>query len=188
MAKACADSNSASCQPGIDPTNFVIMNEMSIPAPLELHTEPVLPEWIDYNGHMNVAFYVLAFDHATDEMLDYLRLTHDHKTKANSTTFVADMNITYRREVREGDPLRFTTRILDCDEKRIHFWHEMYHAEEGFLAATNELLSVHIDLSKRRVGPIPPEIFEWISLVRDAHAELPQPKGVGRVVGIRHRE
>jgi len=188
MAKACADSNSASCQPWIGPTNFVIMNEMNIPAPLELHAEPVLPEWIDYNGHMNVAFYVLAFDHATDEMLDYLRLTHDHKTKANSTTFVADMNITYRREVHEGDPLRFTTRILDCDEKRIHFWHEMYHAVEGFLAATNELLSVHIDLSKRRVGPMPPEIFEWISSVRDAHAALPEPKGVGRILGIRRRE
>ena len=128
------------------------MNTDDIPAPLALHEETVRPEWIDYNGHMNVAFYVLAFDHATDAMLEFLELTHDYKIKANTTTFVADMNVTYVQEVHEGDPLRFTTRILNCDEKRIHFWHEMYHATEGYLAATNELLSLHIDLTNRRVG------------------------------------
>ena len=68
------------------------------------------------------------------------------------TTFVADMNVTYHQEVKEGDPLRFTTRILNCDEKRIHFWHEMYHVEEGYLAATNEVLSVHIDLRPDALG------------------------------------
>ena len=134
------------------------MNANDIPAPLALHEETVRPEWIDYNGHMNVAFYILAFDHATDAMLEFLELTHDYKTKANTTTFVADMNVTYVQEVHEGDPLRFTTRILNCDEKRIHFWHEMYHATEGYLAATNELLSLHIDLTNRRVGPMVPEI------------------------------
>ncbi len=163
------------------------MDVQGIPAPLELHRETVRPEWIDYNGHMNVAYYVLAFDHATDALLDYLRLTHAHKAKANSTTFVADMNVSYLREVREGDPLRFTTRVLDCDEKRIHFWHEMYHAGEGYLAATNELLSLHIDLRTRRVGPMPPHILEWIKRVRDAHAALPLPDGVGRTIGIHRR-
>ena len=88
------------------------MSNSNIPAPLQLHQEIVLPEWIDYNGHMNVAFYVLAFDHATDAMLEFLRLTHDYKTKENTKTFVADMNVTYRQEVKEGDPLHFTTRIL----------------------------------------------------------------------------
>ena len=96
------------------------MNSDAIPAPLDLHKETVLSEWIDYNGHMNVAFYVLAFDHATDAMLDFLKLTHDYKTSANITTFVADMNVTYVKEVHQGDPLRFTTRILNCDEKKIY--------------------------------------------------------------------
>ena len=91
--------------------------------------ETVRTEWIDYNGHMNVAFYVLAFDHATDVMLEFLKIDHDYKTRENTTTFVADMNVTYRQEVKEGDPLQFRTQILNCDEKRIHFWHEMYHAK-----------------------------------------------------------
>jgi acyl-CoA thioester hydrolase len=161
------------------------MNQIDIPAPLALHSETVLPEWIDYNGHMNVAFYVLAFDHATDALLDYLRLTHDHKTRNNSTTFVADMNVTYKQEVKEGDPLRFATRVLDFDEKRIHFWHEMYHGTEGYLAATNEILSLHIDLSIRRVGPMPDDIFQRLHAVHASHSALPPPERAGRRIEIR---
>ena len=161
------------------------MNANYIPAPLALHEETVRPEWIDYNGHMNVAFYILAFNHATDAMLEFLELTHDHKTKANTTTFVADMNVTYVQEVHEGDPLRFTTRTLNCDEKRIHFWHEMYYATEGYLAATNELLSLHIDLTNRRVGPMAPEIAEWVGKICDRHSTLPAPNGVGRLIGMK---
>ena len=161
------------------------MNSDAIPAPLDLHKETVLSEWIDYNGHMNVAFYVLAFDHATDAMLDFLKLTHDYKTSANITTFVADMNVTYVKEVHEGDPLRFTTRILNCDEKKIHFWHEMYHATDGYLAATNELLSLHIDLTTRRVGPMTPDIAQWVKEIQIQHSKLPSPKGIGRLISMK---
>tara|TARA_Y100001960_G_scaffold236564_1_gene249127 strand:+ start:1303 stop:1908 length:606 start_codon:yes stop_codon:yes gene_type:complete len=161
------------------------MNLDEIPAPLELHQETVLPEWIDYNGHMNVAFYVLAFDHATDAMLEFLKITRDYKTKANTTTFVAEMNVSYVKEVHEGDPLRFTTRILNCDDKKIHFWHEMYHATEGYLAATNELLSLHIDLTTRRVGPMTPEIAQWVKKIRIQHSKLPTPEGIGRLIGMK---
>ena len=161
------------------------MNTDDIPAPLALHEETVRPEWIDYNGHMNVAFYVLAFDHATDAMLEFLKLTHDYKTKANTTTFVADMNVTYVQEVHEGDPLRFTTRILNCDKKRIHFWHEMYHATEGYLAATNELPSLHIYLTNRRVVPMAPEIAEWVRKIFDRYSTLTETSGVGWLIGMK---
>ncbi|MCG8545358.1 MAG: thioesterase family protein [Alphaproteobacteria bacterium] len=158
---------------------------MSIPAPLELHAEPVLPEWIDYNGHMNVAYYVLAFDHATDAFLDYLGLDHDYKAKANVTTFVGDMNVTYIREVVEGDPMRFTTQLLEFDEKKFRYFHSMYHAEEGYLAATNELISLNIDLTSRRVGPMADVILQRLQAILDAHNRLPMPDGAGRVLGMR---
>ena len=156
-------------------------------APLELHSEPVLPEWIDYNGHMNVAYYVLAFDHATDAFLDYIGLDHDYKAKANVTTFVADMNVTYIQEVMQGDPLRFTTRVFEFDAKKIHYFHSMYHAEKGYLAATNELISLHIDLASRRVGPMGPDILSCVAAVMESHASLPLPPGAGRVLGIRRK-
>jgi acyl-CoA thioester hydrolase len=79
---------------------------MPISAPLELHTSTVLPEWIDYNGHMNVAYYVLAFDHVTDAFLDYIGLDHGYKAKVNVTTFVADMNVTSA----SSSPTRAPTR------------------------------------------------------------------------------
>ena len=112
--------------------------------PLQLHESVVLPDWIDYNGHMNVAFYVLAFDQATDAFLDHIGLDHGYKNEANCTTFVVDMNVCYLGEVLEGDPLRFTTQLINSDEKRLHYFHRMYHAEKGYLAATNELMTVHI--------------------------------------------
>lgn len=160
---------------------------MSIPAPLELHRESVRPEWIDYNGHMNVAFYVLAFDHATDAFLDYLGLDHGYKGRVEVTTFIADMNVTYVQEVAEGAPLRFTTQLLDFDEKKFRYFHSMYHAEEGFLAATNELLSLHIDLASRRVGVMSEEILERLRSVHAAHAALETPAGAGRVLGMRRK-
>ena len=158
---------------------------MPVPAPLEIYTARVLPEWIDYNGHMNVAYYVLAFDQVTDAFLDYIGLDHAYKAKAHVTTFVADMNVTYIREVVEGDPLRFTTQLLEFDDRRFRYFHSMYHAEQGFLAATNELLSLHIDLSTRRVGRMSDLIVERLRQVRDAHAALPLPRGAGRVLGMR---
>jgi len=160
---------------------------MSTHAPLELHTESVRPEWIDYNGHMNVAYYVLAFDNATDKFLDYLGLDRDYKAKANVTTFVGDMNVTYRQEVMEGDPLRFTTQLLEYDAKKFRYFHCMYHATKGYLAATNELLSLHIDLESRRVAPMGEAILLQLQSLMAEHSRLPIPDGAGRVLGIRRK-
>ena len=114
----------------------------ALEAPFDRYRDVVRPEWIDENGHMNVGYYVVVFDYATDEFLDYIGLTRDYKDAHGVTTFTLEAHVTYQRELREGAPLRFTTQLLGFDEKRIHYAHEMYHAEEGFLASTNELLSL----------------------------------------------
>jgi acyl-CoA thioester hydrolase len=155
--------------------------------PLQLHESIVRPEWIDYNRHMNVAFYVLAFDHATDAFLDHIGLDHDYKKAANCTTFVVDMNVSYLGEVLEGDPLRFTTQLIHSDEKRLHYFHRMYHAEKGYLAATNELMTVHISLESRRVAPMRNDIQDRIAAIRQRHALLPYPEQAGRLIGIRSK-
>jgi acyl-CoA thioester hydrolase len=160
---------------------------MTDDAPLELHTGHVLPEWIDYNGHMNVAYYILAFDHATDAFLDYVGLDQTYKKDANCTTFVVDMNVCYKGEVREGDALRFTTQVLDADEKRLHYFHRMYHAEKGYLAATNEIMTVHISLATRRVAPMRADILSRVEAVRDRHESLPVPEQAGRLIAIKSK-
>jgi acyl-CoA thioester hydrolase len=154
-------------------------------APLALHTETVRPEWIDYNGHMNVAYYVLAFDHATDALLDYLDLGAAYRQRANKSVFVLETHVTYDREVHAGDPLRFTTQILGYDAKRLHVFHHMYHATAGFLVATTELIMLHVDLVERRSTSMPDATLAKIAALARVHAALPKPPQAGRVIGIK---
>jgi acyl-CoA thioester hydrolase len=153
-----------------------------IEAPFDQYRAVVLPEWIDYNGHMNVAYYLLAFDHATDAFLDWLGLDAAHRDASGGTTFAGDIHLTYQREVREGDPLRITTQLLGYDEKRLRFFCRMYHAEEDFLAATMESLSLYVDLKRRRVTVMPADIQETLAGVFAAHKTLPLPPEAGRVI------
>ena len=161
--------------------------EMDIRHPLELHREVVRPEYIDWNGHMNVAYYVLVFDHATDEFFDFIGLDEVYRKKRGYTTFMLESQVTYQREVLEGDPLRITTQLLDHDHKRVHFFHRMYHAQEGFLAATNELVSLHVDSRTRRSAPYPEDILARWTEVQAGHAHLRHPLEAGRPMGIRRR-
>jgi len=100
------------------------------------HLEPVQSAWIDYNGHMNVAYYVLAFDHATDVVLDALGLGAAYADTSGMSIFVADMHVAYRREVHEGDMLRFESRLFDFDDKRLHIFHTMLGGKSMEVAAT----------------------------------------------------
>jgi acyl-CoA thioester hydrolase len=156
-------------------------------APIDIHREVVRPEWIDYNGHMNVAYYVLAFDHATDRFFDLIDLGADYVKRENNSSFVLETHVTYQQEVKEGDPLRFTFQLIDADEKRLHYYFEMFHADAGFRAATSEQLALHVDLDTRRAAPFPAELLARVKAVRSAHAGLPLPEGAGRSIALRRR-
>ncbi len=155
---------------------------MSQPAPLELHREAVRPEWIDYNGHMNVAFYLLAFDHATDAVLDHVGIGRAYAEGQGRSMFVVEAHLTYAREVTAGDGLRFASRVLGADGKRLHLFHEMVHAEDGFLAATAEIMLVHVDLAERRAMPFPPAVAGTLADLAAEHAQLPFPPQAGRPI------
>ena len=152
--------------------------------PFDLHRDVVRPEWIDDNGHLNMGFYVVAFDLATDSWLTHVGLSDEAKARLGVTTFSLESHVTYLREVFEGAPLRFHSRLLGFDRKRIHFFHEMYHAEEGFLAATNELISLHVSRETRRGTPMADELFDRLTEVFDEDEKLPKPTQVGRRVGL----
>lgn len=152
--------------------------------PLSLHTAVVLPEYIDHNGHMNVAYYVLTFDHATDAFFDHVGLGAGYRERTNCTTFAVEGHITYDREVKLDDPLRFTTQLLGFDQKRIHYFHHMFHAEKGFLASTTELMSLHVDSIKRRTTPFSQDIIDALAKVWDVHSLLPRPLQAGRSISL----
>ena len=155
-----------------------------IAAPLDRYRDVVRPEWIDHNRHLNMGYYLVVFDLATDEFLGWVGLDEGHRRDRQVTTFCLEAHVTYHREVRAGDPLRFTTLLLAHDVKRIHYFHQMYHAEDGYLAATNELMSLHVSESTRRSAPMAPEILERLVRIQAAHDALPRPPQVGRVIGF----
>ena len=116
-----------------------------------LKTEKVIKEWTDYNGHLNVAFYVHIFDIAADVMLDNFKMGGESAKKDKKTTFVAEMHTIYNQEVRLGEEVETHLTYIDHDKKRIHYRLSMFHKEKKYLAATNEVLSLYIDLNKRKV-------------------------------------
>ena len=166
-------------------TQAIMTFDEPVQAPLILHREPVRADWIDYNQHLNMAFYLLAFDHATDALFDYVDLGEDHMRRHGGSTFTLEGHITYSREVALGDPLRFETTLLDHDEKRLHYAHQMFHDKEGYLAATNDLITLHVSLETRRAAPMPAEVLERLARIRDAHAGLARPGGLSREIGLR---
>ncbi len=160
---------------------------MTIAAPFDEFRAAVRPEWIDDNNHMNMGFYLVVFDEATDAWMRHIGLDRAHREAAHITTFSLEGHITYNREVRAGDPLRFTTQLLDFDAKRLHYIHMMYHASEGFLAATNELMSLHVSEATRRAAPMAEPILVRLQAIKKAHAALAVPPQVGRVIGLKSK-
>tara|TARA_B110000196_G_C21082888_1_gene633412 strand:- start:847 stop:1314 length:468 start_codon:yes stop_codon:yes gene_type:complete len=122
-----------------------------------LKSEKVIKEWTDYNGHLNVAFYVRVFDIAADIMLDNFKMGGESAKKDKRTTFVAEMHTNYHQEVRLGEEVETHITFVDHDKKRIHYKLSMFHKEKKYLAATNEVLSLYVDLSKRKVVDFEPD-------------------------------
>jgi len=122
-----------------------------------LKTEKVIKEWTDYNGHLNVAFYVRVFDIAADIMLDNFNMGGHSAKKDKKTTFVAEMYTAYKQEVRLGEEVETYLNYVNHDKKRIHYRLSMFHKEKKYLAATNEVLSLYVDLNQRKVVEFDPD-------------------------------
>lgn len=158
-----------------------------MPPPLAPFRTTVQPGWIDYNGHMNVAYYVLAFDKATDGLLDHLGLGEAYRRATNCSIYVLEAHVTYDRELRLGAPIAIDTQLIDADAKRLHFFHRMTHGEEGYLAATSELLALHVDLAGPKAAPLPASAQEAVERLLDQHRRLPAPPQLGRRIALARR-
>jgi acyl-CoA thioester hydrolase len=156
---------------------------MTIPAPFDRYRGEVLPEWIDANGHMNLAYYIVLFDYATDALFGAIDIGYAYKDRTGHGTFAVETHNLYERELLEGDAVRITTQILHADTKRLHLAHEMF-AADGARAATQELLYLHVDLGRRRVAPFPADAQQRVDAAAAAHAHLPLPDWVGRRIAM----
>lgn len=149
-------------------------------------TAVVKPEWIDYNGHMNMGYYLVAFDHvATDSYFNFLDIGIAHLQATNRSTFTLGSNIDFVREVVAGDALRFTSQLVDYDNKRLHYFHTMYHADSGYVAATNECLTMYIDMQTRRGTSFDNAQLQRFQQQQQLGNDGGIPDGFGRKLGIR---
>jgi acyl-CoA thioester hydrolase len=159
----------------------------SVPAPLELYHGVVAPEWLDYNGHMMDGYYLVAFTFATEAVLEYLGFGAAYRERTGCTIYTVEAHLNFLRELKADAPLRYATQLLGCDAKRFHVFHTMSHAHEGFVAATNELMFLHVDQAELKVTAMPEDRLSRVQAVCDAHAHLPRPPQAGRSVGLRAR-
>ncbi|MEM7344414.1 MAG: thioesterase family protein [Chloroflexota bacterium] len=163
---------------------------MSLPQPeglLELRTDVVQPEWLDYNNHMNEGYYGVAFGHVTDAFMDYIGLHETYRTRTRCTIYTVETHIHFLRELKESSPLRFTTQLLGYDAKRFHLIHMMYHAEEGYLAATMEAMMLHVNDEPRTIE-MPPEIMANLDAIDATHSTIPHPRQAGKSIGMKKRK
>src|SRR5262249_35935715 len=146
-----------------------------------MHVEP---QWIDYNGHLNMAYYNVLFDRAVDEVYELLGIGLNYLKRDHHSTFTAEVHIRYVRELHEGDPVRVTFQLLDYDSKRIHYFEQLFHATEGWVSATSENMTLHVDMASKKVAPFPATVMGTLARMKPAHPQLPRPEGGGRRIGM----
>ena len=153
-------------------------------APFLSSVMQIEPQWIDYNGHLNMAYYNVMFDRAIDELWLKLGIGPAYMRERHGSTFTAECHVRYLREVHLGDAVQISILLVATDEKRLHTFEELRHATEGWLSATSENMTMHIDMTSRKVAPFPPDIRARIRAEADAHAAIPRPESIGRKVGM----
>ena len=159
-------------------------NETGGIAPLPLYQTFVLPEWIDYNGHMSEPYYVLVFGHATDAFYEHLGFDEAYRRRTRTSIYTLEAHINYLSEAHEGERLNIETQILGCDAKRVKLFHTMLRDDDGALLATTELMLMHVDKAILRSAPFPAEAAARIAEIAAIHSQLPVPDNAGRRIDL----
>jgi acyl-CoA thioesterase FadM len=144
----------------------------SLQGPLHLYRTPVKPEWIDYNGHMHEAYYVLVFGNTTDAFLDLIGMDAAYRERTETSLYTVEGHIAFVEEVPLGTDLRVATTVVAADAKRVHLFHEMKRESDGARLATYELLALHVDQSGPRVTPMPAPVLDKMAAIAAGHAAL----------------
>jgi betainyl-CoA thioesterase len=151
-----------------------------IPAPLRLHETTVAAQWVDYNGHLSEWAYLLVFGDNADAFFRYFGVDEEYRA-AGRSLYTAETHLRHLHEAHLGERLWLTLQVLGVDTKRLHIVHEMTNATLRTIATAEQLL-LHVDTRAGKVAPFPQPIAERLRRICDAHAGLPVPGYVGRVI------
>jgi acyl-CoA thioester hydrolase len=157
---------------------------MVFPSPIISEPYAIENQWIDYNGHFNMAYYNVLFDKDSDVALALVGLGPAYVEKTGNSYFTLEAHISYLRELTVHDRVRISTQFLDYDAKRLHYLQQMLHADEGWVACVTENIVMHVDLSTKKSSPFPVDVLEKIKFAHAAHKKLSIPLQVGHKIGI----
>jgi len=141
------------------------------------------PAWLDYNGHLNMAYYNVLFDKAVDHAFDLIGCGPGYLAARGMSFFTAETHVCYVGELKPDAMVAVSVQILDFDTKRLHLFQEMRHVD-GWLSATSETLLLHVDIKGPKVAPMPADILDKVARMAAAHKGLPRPERAGRSIGI----
>jgi len=163
---------------------LIAPRDSMFPAPFVSSVMRVEPAWIDYNGHLNMAYYNVLFDRAVDEVFELLGCGVDYVKTRKHSCYTAEVHVRYLRELRAGDEVKVTWQLIDYDAKRMHYFEQLLHAGEGWLSATSENMSLHVDMEAGKTVPFPADVAERLAAMHAAHVKLLRPEAVGRRIAM----
>ena len=143
---------------------------------------PVQKDWVDYNGHLRDAFYMLIFSYATDALMERIGLDADSRGQSGNSLFTLEAHINYLHEVKLGSEVWVQTQIIGFDRKRLHLYHTLHRADfEDALAASEQML-LHIDLAGPKSAPFTQKTETALQSLLDSQMDMASPEHVGRVM------
>lgn len=142
-------------------------------------------DWVDYNGHLRDAFYLLIFSHATDALMDMLGLDEAGRARTGHTLYTLECHLNFLAEVKEGEQVEVRTQVLAHDAKRLHIHHGLYRPGEAASLAESEQMLMNIDSAAGRGAPFDEQVAGSVARLAGEHQALAQPTCVGRVIGLR---
>ena len=148
------------------------------------YTTQVQPAWVDYNGHLRDAFYLLIFSYATDALMDTLGLDSENREASGHSLFTLEVHLNYLHEVKLGAEVEVHTQLIGHDAKRLHLYHRLHLVGDDKELASNEQLLLHVDLAGPRATPFSEATQERLNAISAMQVEMPRPERLGRVMGL----
>ena len=144
----------------------------------------VLPQWVDYNGHLNDAYYMVVFSEATNALMVMIGLDEAGRRATGHTIYTLEAHINYLLEVKQDKAIEVHTQILGSDAKRLQIYQTMVLAGTDTLLAANEQMLLNVDMSGPRAAPFAPAVMAKVQVLTVAHKSLARPKYAGRAIAL----
>ena len=154
------------------------------PAPLSLYSTVIPPDWVDYNGHLRDAYYLVIYSLGGDALIDYIGLDAQQRQARRRSIYTLETHVNYLREVKEGMRVHIESRVLGHDTKRMHVYFEMFIEQSDEPVSASEQMWLHVDVGGPCAAPFDPDVLACLDDIAAAHATLPRARHAGRAISL----